>query len=115
MEQVIQVTTSTYSKKVNKEVKAALIFVGDILAETGQLWCSDTVDAETTIKNYAIPQFLLKLDRRQGNMESSKQPCQSVRVIQIKQIPTLLLVYDNKEGIGFEEEQLFIENAFLEQ
>ncbi|CAD8127396.1 unnamed protein product [Paramecium sonneborni] len=125
MEQVIQVTTSDYSEKVNKEGKAALIFVGDVLAETGQSWCSDTVEAEPTIKNYAIPQLQQKGYTVYwcwaGDKETWKDQNNPARVsqwIQIKSIPTLLLVHDNKEAIRFEEEQLFTENAlkqFLEQ
>ncbi|CAD8211862.1 unnamed protein product [Paramecium pentaurelia] len=116
MDQVIQVTTSNYSEKVNKEGKAALIFVGDILAETGQSWCSDTVEAEPTIKNYAIPQLLQKAYTIYWCWAGDKETISDW--IQIKSIPTLLLVHDNKEAIRLEEEQLFNENAlkqFLEK
>jgi hypothetical protein len=37
------VTTSNYSQIVNKEGKAAIIFVGNPLEETGKSWCPDCV------------------------------------------------------------------------
>ncbi|CAD8114730.1 unnamed protein product [Paramecium primaurelia] len=116
MDQVIQVTTSNYSEKPQ------------YLLETFQLKLVNhdaQIEAEPTIKNYAIPQLLQKAYTIYwcwaGDKETWKDPNNPARIsdwIQIKSIPTLLLVHDNKEAIRFEEEQLFNENAlkqFLEQ
>ncbi|CAD8128096.1 unnamed protein product [Paramecium sonneborni] len=125
MQQVIQVTTSNYCEKVNKEGKAALIFVGDILDLTGQSWCSDTVEAEPIIKNYAIPELQQRGYQIYwcwgGDKETwydQNNPARNSQWIKIREVPTLLLIHDNKEVIRFEEEQLFTEKElkqYLEQ
>lgn len=50
-------TTSDYHEKVNKEGKAALIFVADIDPETGVSWCPDCAASDDSIKNHIIPKL----------------------------------------------------------
>lgn len=56
MDAIISVTTDNYSTQVNKEGKAAIIFVGNPEVETGKSWCSDCVEADPVLKS-SIPKL----------------------------------------------------------